>query len=216
MSTATTQSPGLDTAAHTGPLGYPILFLAAFLAAFTFGSINLLAPALSAELKADGLQQSFILSSYTTVLAAVLILAGRLGDRYGRRRVLAWGLIIFAFASIAAGLSPSVALLIASRAVQGIGIGLVLPQVLSTIQATSTGEKRVRALAVFAAIAGAGTVIGQMLSGVLLSADLFGLTWRPVMFLSAIVALIALCLTPLVRATKSEAPLSMDTLGAIC
>lgn len=215
MSTATTQSPGLDTAARSGPLGYPVLFLAAFLAAFTFGSINLLAPALSAELKADGLQQSFILSSYTTVLAAVLILAGRLGDRYGRRRVLAWGLIIFALASIAAGLSPSVALLIASRAVQGIGIGLVLPQVLSTIQATSTGEKRVRALAVFAAIAGAGTVIGQMLSGVMLSADFFGLTWRPVMFLSAIVALIALCLTPLVRATKSEAPLSMDALGAI-
>ncbi|MBZ5869585.1 MFS transporter, partial [Escherichia coli] len=85
-------------------------------------------------------QQSFILSSYTTVLAAVLILAGRLGDRFGRRRVLAWGLSVFAVASVGAGLSNSVALLIVARVLQGIGIGLVLPQILSTIQATSSGE----------------------------------------------------------------------------
>lgn len=197
-----------------GPLGYPVLYLAAFLATFTFGSMNLLAPVFGAELKADGLQQSFILSSYTTVLAAILILSGRLGDRFGRRRVLAWGLLIFAIASVAAGLSGSVALLIAARVVQGIGIGLVLPQILSTIQATSTGEKRTKALALYAAIAGAGTVMGQMVSGVLLSANLFGLSWRPVMFVAALLAVVSLCLIRFIRPTSSDAPLSMDAFGA--
>ncbi|GAA1049753.1 MFS transporter [Arthrobacter russicus] len=215
MATATIQIPAEDTAAVKARLGYPVLYLAAFLATFTFGSMNLLAPVFGTELKADGLQQSFILSSYTTVLAAVLILAGRLGDRFGRRRVLAWGLLVFAVASVGAGLSNSVALLIVARVLQGIGIGLVLPQILSTIQATSSGEKRTIALARYAAIAGIGTVVGQMASGALLTADLFGLSWRPVMFLAAGVASISLALIRLVRPTRSDAPLSMDLWGAI-
>ncbi|MCB8799060.1 MFS transporter, partial [Escherichia coli] len=121
----------------------------------------------------------------------------------------------FAVASVGAGLSNSVALLIVARVLQGIGIGLVLPQILSTIQATSSGEKRTVALARYAAIAGIGTVLGQMASGALLTADLFGLSWRPVMFLAAVVASISLALVRLVRPTKSEAPLSMDLWGAI-
>ncbi|ABY23393.1 putative transport protein [Renibacterium salmoninarum ATCC 33209] len=215
MATVTAQSSVVEAASPVGRLGYPVLYLAAFLATFTFGSMNLLAPVFGSELKADGLAQSFILSSYTTVLATVLILSGRLGDRFGRRQVLAWGLLIFAIASIGAGFSTTVTLLIVARVVQGIGIGLVLPQILSTIQATSTGEKRTRALAPYAAIAGAGTVIGQIISGVLLSANLFGLSWRPVMFVAALIALISLALVKLVRPTKSDAPLAMDAFGAV-
>ncbi len=149
------------------------------------------------------------------MLAAALILTGRLGDRLGRRRVLSWGLIIFGLASWGTGLVTDVPALIIGRAFQGLGMGLVLPQILATIQSTSTGEHRARSLARFAAVSGVSTVAGQISSGVLLSADLFGLSWRPVMFLSALLALVLLGLSRLIPATRSEVPLSLDLGGAV-
>lgn len=204
-----------DSAKKQRVASYTVWYAGTFLGTFTFGAANLILPSVSAEFNANGAEQSFILSSYSTLLAAILIFAGRLGDRFGRRRLFGLGLLLFAAASLAAAFSDSATFLIASRAAQGIGVGLLMPQILSTIQATSSGALRTRALAVFGAVSGLGTVAGQMVSGGVLSLNLFGQGWRPVMWLSAILALLIFAALRSAQATSSAAPLAMDGLGSV-
>src|SRR5262249_17772596 len=118
-------------------------------------------------------------SGYGVAYACALVLGGRLGDRFGRRRLFVAGLAAFTGASTACGLAPTVEALIGSGSGQGLAAALMFPQVLASIQASFTGPDRQRALAGFGAVAGAGGAVGQLLGGALLAADVGGLSWRP-------------------------------------
>jgi MFS family permease len=110
----------------------------------------------------------------------------------GHRRVQLAGLALFTTASLACGLAQGTGELIAFRLVKGAGSALMIPQVLSLIQRTFTGEARARALGAYAAVLATGAAAGQVLGGVLVAADLFGTGWRPVFLVNVPVGAVLL------------------------
>jgi EmrB/QacA subfamily drug resistance transporter len=119
-------------------------------------------------LGASASQVAWILDAYAIVFAGSLLTAGALGDRFGRKRALLTGLVVFGGASLFAGLASTAAQVIAGRAVMGIGAALVMPATLSIITTIFPPEERPRAIAVWAGFAGAGGAIGPIVSGALL------------------------------------------------
>lgn len=154
--------------------------------------VNVAAPTIRAELGASGAGLQLVIAGYTITYAVLLITGARLGDRIGHRRVYLIGLAVFTAASLACGLSQGTGELIAFRLLQGAGSALLIPQVLSLIQRNFTGEARTKALGAYAAVLAVGAAAGQVLGGVLVSADLFGTGWRPVFLVNVPVGLVLL------------------------
>jgi predicted MFS family arabinose efflux permease len=114
----------------------------------------------------------------------LIVTGARLGDRYGHRRMFLAGLAGFTLASLACGAAPGVAALIAARGVQGAAAALMVPQVLSLIQLTFTGAARARAIALYSMILAVGVALGQIVGGIVVTADLAGAGWRPAFLLN--------------------------------
>jgi hypothetical protein len=114
----------------------------------------------------------------------LLITGARLGDMFGYRLVFVAGLSIFTAASLVCGLAPNAIVLIAARIVQGSGAALMVPQVLTGIQLNFSGEERTRAIGMYAVALSTGAVAGQVLGGVLISANVFDSGWRPIFLIN--------------------------------
>jgi MFS family permease len=141
-----------------------------------------------------------------------VITGGRLGDVYGRRRVFMVGLAAFTATSALCGLAPSAALLAASRAAQGAAAALMIPQVVSIIAASFPEQDRPKAFGMFGAVAGLATVVGPLLSGVLLEADVFG--WRAIFLVNVPLGLLAIAgVCALVRESRPARPPRLDLAG---
>ncbi|NUU20518.1 MAG: MFS transporter [Streptomycetaceae bacterium] len=218
MSQTTLPRPVAPPGAPT-PSGRPGLLLAAvltgqFMALLDVSVVNVAGPTLSADLGASGSALQLIVAGYTIVYAALIVTGSRLGGMYGYRRLFATGLTVFTVASLACGIAPGTDTLIAARAVQGAGAALMVPQVLSVIQRQFQGEARARALGTYAAVIAGGAVCGQILGGVLVSADLFGWSWRPVFLINVPVGLVLLALLPRVMpADRAEVTRGLDPHG---
>lgn len=130
--------------------------------------VNTALPALARDIGASQSEQTWIVDAYTLVLAALVLPAGALGDRYGRRGMLVTGLIVFALSSCMPLLLDSAGWLIASRAVTGLGAALIMPATLSIINASFPAGQRGRAIGIWAAVAGLGGLLGLILAGVVL------------------------------------------------
>jgi EmrB/QacA subfamily drug resistance transporter len=174
--------------------------------------VNLALPSIDRQLDAglSGLQ--WIVDGYLVTLAALLILGGSLGDRYGRRRVMLIGLVVFGLASLACGLAPSLAWLVAARLLQGVGGALMVPGSLAILRATfPQGEARGKAIGQWSGWSGITTVVGPLLGGWLVDA----LSWRYIFFINVPIVALALFLlarrVPESRDTTRAAP---DWLGA--
>lgn len=131
-------------------------------------------------LGASPASQSLVMAAYSVGFATLMVIGGRLGDLYGRRLLFLIGMIAFTLTSVLATVSPDIGTLIAARAAMGLSAAMMVPQVLATITAATTGATRSRAVALFGATAGGGTALGQVLGGLLLSGNVFGLGWRAV------------------------------------
>lgn len=158
----------------------------------------------------SGLQ--WIVDGYTLTLAALLILGGSLGDRYGRRRVMLVGLIIFGFTSVACGLAPSFPWLLAARVFQGIGGALMVPGSLAIIRAVYTeDEARGEAIGKWSGWSGITTVLGPLVGGWMVDT----LSWRWVFFLGVpIVATAVWLMVRFVPETRNEEAGRLDWAGA--
>jgi len=131
-----------------------------------------------------------VISGYLLASAALIITGARLGAMWGYRRVFLAGVGLFGAASLACGLAPDPVVLVAARVIQGIGGALAFPQVLSGIQRYfDEGPQRTRALGLYSMALAGGAVAGQILGGVLVSADVLGLRWRPVFLVNVPVTL---------------------------
>jgi len=132
---------------------------------FVDGSVlNVALPAIRSSFSAGAQDVQWVVNAYLLPLSALLLLGGALGDHFGRRRLLILGTGLFAAASLICALAPALPLLLAARAVQGVGAALLLPNSLALLNAAFSGEKRGRAVGIWAA-AGAATAAGAPLLG---------------------------------------------------
>ncbi|QUW82052.1 MFS transporter [Streptomyces mirabilis] len=188
-SPATSKAPGTDN--RPGRLLAAVL-TAQFMALLDVFIVNVAVPTIGSELHASGAGMQLVVAGYSIAYAVLLITGARLGDLLGHRRVHLAGLALFTAASLACGLARGTGELIAFRLVQGAGAAVMIPQVLSLIQRHFTGEARARALGAYSAVVATGAAAGQVLGGVLVSADLFGTGWRPVFLVNVPVGLVLL------------------------
>jgi MFS family permease len=146
--------------------------------------VNVAMPSIRTQLPAGGAQLQLIAAGYLLAFAALVITGARLGDRYGHARMFRLGMATFTVASLACGLAPDAAVLITSRLVQGAAGALMVAQVISLIQARFDGAARAKAFGLYSLVLALGVAAGQILGGVIVTADLIGLGWRPVLLVN--------------------------------
>ena len=170
------------------PAALALVLVASFVVVLDFSIVNVGLPSIESELGVSATALQWVVTAYSIPFGGLLILGGGAADRFGRRRMFVIGLLVFTVASLAGGLARNPNLLIASRAVQGIGAAMVAPAALSLI-ATGfrEGAARNRALGLYGATASVGFVAGLVLGGLLV--QLF--SWRAVFFVNVPVGLVA-------------------------
>ncbi len=166
-----------------------VILSAAFLSGLDFFVVNVSIPSIRANLHATFGEVQLVIASYGLTYAALLISGGRLGDIYGRKRMFMWGVGAFTLASALCGFAPTPAFLIAARALQGVAGALLFPQVLSIMQVTFPPNERAKAFGLFGTVIGTSSFSGNVLGGLLVSANLFGLGWRPIFLINLPVGL---------------------------
>jgi EmrB/QacA subfamily drug resistance transporter len=156
--------------------------------------------------------QTWVVDAYALALASLLLVAGAIGDRYGRRGALAAGTVLFGIGAIFSAYADSGSALIAFRAITGIGAALIMPGTLSTITSVFPPEKRAMAVGVWAGFAMAGGSLGLVGSGFLLNS----FWWGSVFLVTAIVAAASLvAIIVVVPSTKAEEHVGLDPLGTV-
>ena len=153
-----------------------LVCLAQFMVVLDATITNVALPSIQEDLDFSQGSLQWVINSYTLVFGGFLLLGGRAGDLFGRKRIFLAGVVIFTVASLPNGLSQSGEMLIACRALQGLGAALVSPAALSIITTTfAEGEDRAKALGVWSAIAAGGAAFGLLLGGIL--TDLLSWEW---------------------------------------
>lgn len=152
--------------------------------------VNVALPALQANLDATVVDAQWIVESYALFLAALLLVGGALGDRFGRRLVFSLGVTLFALASVWCGLAPDVSQLIVARAVQGIAGALLVPGSLAIISASFSKEKRGQAIGTWSGFTAITAAVGPVLGGWLIE----NVSWRAIFFINVPLAAVVLAL----------------------
>lgn len=153
--------------------------------------VNVATPSIHAALRASGAELELVVGGYLLASATLFITGARLGAMWGYRRVFLSGLAVFGLSSLLCGLAPTAPVLIGARVLQGTGGALMIPQVLSMIQLSFTGRQRTRVLGLYAIALSCGAVVGQILGGALVSANLFAAQWRPTFLINVPIAVSA-------------------------
>ena len=163
--------------------------------------VNVALPSIERDFSASLTDLQWVISGYALALAAFLLTAGSLADRYGRRLVFAIGLIVFTAASMCCGISTGPMFLVVARAVQGVGGAIMFATSLALLADAFRGKDRAVAFGVFGAVTGAAVAVGPVLGGVITS----GLSWRWIFFVNVPVGAVALLVT-LFRVPESRSP----------
>jgi EmrB/QacA subfamily drug resistance transporter len=195
-------------------LALSVLLLAAVMDLVDVSIVNIALPTIRDDLDASSAALESTIAGYTLAFALGLITGGRLGDVYGRRRMFLLGVGGFTAASLLCGLAWSSEVLIAARVAQGAMAALMLPQILSTIQAAFPAEERAKAYGMYGAFVGIAAVSGPLLGGLLVQAGLFGLGWRTIFLINLPIGLLTLAAAwALVPETRDEHPPRLDLTG---
>ena len=182
--------------------------------AFIDGTIvNVALPAMQVSLKATGGQIQWIVEAYSLFLAALILVGGSLGDHFGRRKIFALGVAVFALASAWCGLSPNISQLIGARAVQGIGGALLVPGSLAIISAAFPKGRRGQAIGTWSGWTAITTAFGPVLGGWLVQ----HISWRAIFFLNLplAAAVLLITLTRLPESRDENSPAGLDWPGAL-
>lgn len=154
--------------------------------------INVAVPTLQAQLGASDAEVQWMVAGYSTIFSLLLITGGRLGDILGYRRAFLTGVAGFTLTSLLCGLAQDPGQLVAARLLQGATAAIMLPQVMSLTQIMYPPHERVAALGLFGILGGLAAVLGPVIGGLILSANLFGLGWRPIFLINLPIGIIAL------------------------
>jgi MFS family permease len=175
------------TGLRTGPI-LAVVSIALMTVVSAVSGLNVALPDLARETGATQTQTTWIVDAYTVVFAGLLLFAGALGDRYGRRLLLIVGLVVFGTAAGLATLTSDPQQLIALRALMGVGAAAIMPTTLSVITTSFPVESRPKAIGVWVGVAGGGAILGLFGSGLLL--EYF--SWNSFFMLNVALAVVAL------------------------
>jgi EmrB/QacA subfamily drug resistance transporter len=208
-----TAAPGLTLAGAGGRWVLAATVLGSGMAGLDATVVGIALPAIGRDFTVGVAALQWVSTAYTLTLAGLLLLGGTLGDRYGRRRVFVLGVIWFALASVLCTVAPSAGVLIAARALQGVGGALLTPGSLAILEASFAPEDRGKAIGAWSGLGGVATAIGPFVGGWLIAA----VSWRLVFFLNlpltVAVVLIAARHVPESRAPGPHG--ALDVAGAV-
>jgi EmrB/QacA subfamily drug resistance transporter len=174
--------------------------------------VNIALPSIAGGLHFSEPSLSWVLNAYTLTFGGLLLLGGRAGDILGRRRVFIAGIALFTVASLAGGLATSAPMLLAARAMQGVGGAIASPAVLALITARfSEGRERTRALSIYTAVAMGGGSLGLVLGGVITE----WVSWRWVLFINVPIGILVALTAPMFLPESERQPGRFDLIGAL-
>jgi len=189
-----------------------VLAITVLIALIDQSILNVAIPSLQRELGATASQLQWMVNSYILIFGGLLLTMGSLGDRFGRARMLRGGLVVFGLSSLGAALVGSTVQLIAVRAVMGIGAAMVVPATLSILVDVFHGQERTKAIAIWAALAAMGVVLGPILGGLLLE----HFYWGSVFLINVPIAVVAIVASLFyVFESRDPAARPLDVPGAI-
>ncbi|WP_169739812.1 MFS transporter [Actinospica robiniae] len=205
--------PDLDPQPRARPgLALAVILSAQLMLMIDATVMNVALPRIQEGLHFSSSSLAWVLDAYTLTFGGLLLLGGRLGDLFGRRRLFTLGIVVFTLASLAGGLATSATFLLAARVAQGVGAAMAGPSAIALLNSTFTETKaRVRALALFSGISSAGFGVGLVLGGVLTDA----VSWRWVMFINIPFGVIAAALAGRVLRQPARHETSVDVVGAL-
>src|SRR5262245_48683763 len=173
--------------------------------------VNTALPRISVDLDATTSALQWVIDAYVLVLAGLLLLCGSIGDRYGRKRMMTAGLVVFGLAAAGAALADSTGVLITMRALQGLGAACVLPATLSIVVNVFPREERAKAIAVWTAVGGLGVALGPVAGGLLIEAS----DWSAAFWLFIPLVVAALVGMAVVPESRDPRRIGLDVPGAI-
>ncbi|MGW7485660.1 MFS transporter [Streptomyces sp. NPDC054786] len=193
-----------------------LVLVGAFMAVLDTFIVLVAAPAIQTDLHSSAADVQLILAGYQLTYAMALITGARLGDRFGRKRLFMTGMALFTLSSVGCALAPGSGSLIAARLVQGLSAAAMFPQVFAVIQVLVPAGERPKAFGALGAVIGMATMSGQLIGGVLISADLFGSSWRPVFWVNVPVGVVTLLLAGVfLPETRAPEARRLDLPGAV-
>jgi EmrB/QacA subfamily drug resistance transporter len=205
-------APGLRYGTSAGYWVIVATVLGSGVAALDATVVGIALPTIGREFKADVAGLQWVVTGYLLTLAALLLLGGALGDRYGRRRIFVIGVVWFAVASLLCGVAPNIITLIAARALQGVGGALLVPGSLAILEASFIPSDRSKAIGAWAGLGGVATAVGPFVGGFLIGA----VSWRLVFYLNLplTVAAVAITVRHVPESRDPAASGRIDVVGA--
>jgi EmrB/QacA subfamily drug resistance transporter len=193
-----------------------VVLTATFMATLDFFIVNVAIPAIQLDLKASEATVQWIVAGYGISYGAGMITGGRLGDAFGRRKVFTVGLALFTVTSLLCGVAPNSGVLIVGRLAQGASAALCAPQVLAIVRTVYSGKAQVRAFTMYGFVMGVAAVFGQLIGGLLMRADVFGMGWRACFLINLPIGAIALLAVPrFVPESKAPVRTKLDPMGMV-
>ncbi|WP_140008515.1 MFS transporter [Nocardioides plantarum] len=209
---STTLPDELPPNATKAAAGIALVLVAQLMLILDATVVNVALPHIQDDLTFGPAGLSWVLNAYTLAFGGLLLLGGRLGDVFGRRRMFEAGLALFTLASLVGGLAQTPGMLVAARAAQGVGAALAAPGVLALLTTSAPDDAaRNRALALFGAVSSGGMSIGLLLGGALTDLG----SWRWTMFINIPIGLVVLALTRRYLDETVRRPGRFDVVGAI-
>ena len=194
----------------------PVVLAGTFMVVLDYFIVNVALPSMQSQLNAGDGALEWVVAGFACTSAIFVITAGRLGDRFGRRRMFSLGLALFTLASAGCGAAATPLELVIGRLFQGAATALVTPNVLSLIGVLYLGPDRLRALTAYGTVMGLAAVSGQLIGGALIAANPAGLGWRSCFLINVPVGVAALLLAPRIipESRQPESP-RMDKRGTV-
>lgn len=192
-----------------------ILLTGAFVVVFDVFVVNVAIPSLKTDLGANFAETGMVIAVYALAFGASLVVGGRLGDIFGRRRIFSTGMAGFAVTSLLCGLAPTAIFLVVARILQGICAALLFPQVYALLRVLHDDEGRSRAFGQLGMVLGLAAIAGQLLGGLIVWSDLFGFGWRMIFLVNLPVGLAAAVLARMLPESRARTAAGLDLPGAV-
>lgn len=210
---ATPAEPVTAAPPHWGAL--LVILAGVFVTTLDFFIVNVAVPSAEHDLQASTAQVQFFVAGFGVAAASGLIVGGRLGDIFGRRRMFMIGLALFTLASLGCGVAQNAGELIVGRVIQGLATAMLTPQVLAMVSIAYEGAQRAKAFMLYGLTVGFAGVFGQLIGGGLIAANVDGLGWRLIFLINLPIGLLALAFAGRVPESKGSGGSKLDLLGAL-